>query len=681
MAVVWLLRRPLTKRSDRTATIGALALTGVWAAMVAAYGNMALAAQLAEGARNLAWLLVIYRLFAHDGRDRSIVAIRSLILALSFLELVQPGFATMSHRLTASAELLVAIDQVSVLFRILTAIGALVLLHNLYGGAARETRETLGWSAAGLAVFWGFELNHYVLQYLLGSPVQVVSAFRGLVAALVVVPLVIGISNGMAGRKLQASHSMAFQTVSLLLIGGYLLLMFGAAQLVSLLQGDLGRIAQIGFLVAAATVSLLWLPSKRLRGHVRVTVLKHLFQHRYDYREEWMRFNRTIGRGTSVDDGVQSDLHQRALQAIAEIVESPAAILFLPGDDGLLRECASWNWPEARGGLIALPTELTGRLETKDFIIQIDQHRLGNHSALPSLPSEICEDRNAWILVPLLHFDRIVGVVLLARPAFERPLDWEDFDLLKVVARQLASYLAEHENHRALLESAQFDDFNRRIAFVMHDIKNLASQLALLARNAEKHADNPEFRKDMLVTLRSSADKLNQMLARLGRYGTGGGQARQPVDLASLGRNIMQRFTNNPSVVMTRVDQAEILADPDGLEQALVHLVQNALDASDAEMPVCLDMSTDGLFGKIEIIDSGCGMEPDFVRHRLFKPFVSSKDGGFGIGAFEARELIRAMGGRLDVQSRPGIGTRFTITIPLVEAARLIERNNGQEAA
>lgn len=65
------------------------------------------------------------------------------------------------------------------------------------------------------------------------------------------------------------------------------------------------------------------------------------------------------------------------------------------------------------------------------------------------------------------------------------------------------------------------------------------------------------------------------------------------------------------------------------------------------------------------MIDTGEGMSPEFIRRGLFKPFVSSKDGGFGIGAFEAREIIRAMGGRLNVESREEIGTRFTIWLPL----------------
>src|SRR5690606_19382205 len=120
---------------------------------------------------------------------------------------------------------------------------------------------------------------------------------------------------------------------------------------------------------------------------------------------------------------------------------------------------------------------------------------------------------------------RLLGVVVLARPAFARTLDWEDFDLLRVIGRQLASYLAEQASQDALGEAQRFDEFNRRIAFVMHDIKNLASQLSLLARNAEKHAEKPEFRADMLLTLKKSSEKLNALLARLGRYGPQPGEA------------------------------------------------------------------------------------------------------------------------------------------------------------
>jgi signal transduction histidine kinase len=99
-------------------------------------------------------------------------------------------------------------------------------------------------------------------------------------------------------------------------------------------------------------------------------------------------------------------------------------------------------------------------------------------------------------------------------------------------------------------------------------------------------------------------------------------------------------------------------------------------------MAVFLDVTAESLHGTIEVIDTGCGMSPEFVRTGLFKPFVSSKPGGFGIGAFEARELVKAMGGRVAVESRQGLGTRFSVVLPLADAVRLLgERGDNGPAA
>jgi putative PEP-CTERM system histidine kinase len=275
-------------------------------------------------------------------------------------------------------------------------------------------------------------------------------------------------------------------------------------------------------------------------------------------------------------------------------------------------------------------------------------------------------------MVPLLHYERLLGVVALARPPHARKLDWEDFDLLRVVGRQLASYLAEQASQDALGEAQRFDEFNRRIAFVMHDIKNLASQLALLARNAEKHAENPEFRADMLVTLKNSSEKLNALLTRLGRYGAQGHEPVHPVEIAPLLRRIAERYRAQHEVTVLEAVHCSVQAQPEALEQALVHLVQNAVEASGENQPVMLQATRDGNEVVIGVTDSGPGMTPEFVRSRLFKPFHSSKVGGFGIGAFEAREIVRAMGGRLEVESHEGLGSRFAIHLPLAEAAELI---------
>jgi putative PEP-CTERM system histidine kinase len=207
----------------------------------------------------------------------------------------------------------------------------------------------------------------------------------------------------------------------------------------------------------------------------------------------------------------------------------------------------------------------------------------------------------------------------------------------------------------------------------MHDIKNLASQLSLLARNAELHADNPAFHADMMVTLRNSADKLNTLLARLSRYVSGGtAEKLGDVDAAEVVRAVAAQFREQHPVSLAECQDLVVTANRESLEQVLVHLVQNAIDASEPGSPVLLGLAGDGLHATIDVLDSGIGMSPEFVRSRLFKPFDSSKQGGFGIGAFEARELVRAMRGRLDVESREGLGTRFSVRLPLADAHAIL---------
>ena len=672
IAAVWVLHRRDADRPDGSATAAALGLTALVGGLIAALGPGAPLVNVAESIRNLAWIWVLYRLFMTDGRDRSMAPIRPVIAALGFVEILQQALLVSKLRYAMTPELAGLAFEVSTTFRILVAVGVLVLLHNLYGGASNATRQAIRWTAAGLAMLWLFELNYQTTAYLTGGMPTELSALHGIIFAAVGALAAIGASQAGGKLVLRPSRKVTFRTLSLLFIAGYMAIMWTIAESFAIQRGDLARFTQVAFVFGASVFAILWLPSKRLRGWLRVTLVKHLFQHRYDYRAEWLRFTRTLGQG-----GQNShSLYERVVQALADITDSPSGLLLLPGEHGSYELASRWQWPEIDVPAVAMSDQMAALLESGSFVVDLDDVRQGNNrfGEAPLLPDWLAADKIAWALVPLLHFDRLTGVVVLSRPQAPRNLDWEDFDLLRVVGQQVASYIAEQAGLHALMESARFDEFNRRIAFVMHDIKNLASQLTLLARNAERHSDNPEFRLDMLVTLRSSSEKLNGLLARLGRYGAHGSDRRESFELSEVAKAVAGQYASLHPVNVIHSGSCKVIADPEALEQALVHLVQNAVDASDGDLPVILDVSSDGVAGRIEVIDSGTGMSPEFIRNGLFKPFVSSKNAGFGIGAFEARELVLAIGGRLEVESREGLGTRFAIQLPLAAAAELLAR-------
>ncbi|WBO21909.1 XrtA/PEP-CTERM system histidine kinase PrsK [Sphingomonas abietis] len=422
-------------------------------------------------------------------------------------------------------------------------------------------------------------------------------------------------------------------------------------------------LAVFGATFAAMTL----MPHGRARSWLKLQLAKHLFRHRYDYRGEWLRFTHRLG-----DVRPGEELAVRIEQAVAGITASPAARLLVPGASGRLEPAGAGEWPDgASGGASSDFARMIGRAPR---ILDGAALRAPAASAAATAeeralsPAWLIADATIWAGIPLVHGERLVGLVLLGCPPADRRLDWEDYDVLAVAGRQAASHLAEAQGQDALSEARRFHEFNRRFAFIVHDVKNLASQLGLVARNAERHADNPDFRADMVATLKDSVARLDGLLQRLSPQAVRADAPHPAAPMAVLESIAERRRAQHPIRVAGRAD-VHALFDPARLEMALGHLVQNAIEASGPDEPVWLSVERRGLDVEVAVLDRGRGMAADFVRHGLFVPFESTKPGGFGIGAFEARALIAGMGGRLEVESREGEGTRFAIIMPIADAS------------
>ncbi len=654
-------------RTIRRVLAAALLATALWSMLHAARADHPVLQSLVESLRNIGWLAVLYQLFRGPDQQAGAMPVRPVLLVLATVELLHPVLQLIAGAWAATPAMVVATFHIAVLFRLMVAVAALVLVHNAYTGRSAGARAPMQNPVAALAVLWIYDLNYYTVSYLVDGFPSWLMAARSLVPLAMILLLTRAAIQG-ASMKIRPSRAVAFQSISLLVIGSYLMAMVGIAHSLRIMGDGNERLAQLSFLFATSILALIVLPSQRMRGWLKVTLLKHLFQHRYDYRSEWQRFADTIGRNDGTDGG--SPLEQRIIRAVAEITECEAGLLLTRDEEGGLSLAGEWHWRTIDVAQARMSPLATGFFATRDFIIDLDELRGGKDHQGESrhVPDWLIAHDRAWAIVPLLHFGALQGMVVVARPPVSRELDWEDFDLLKVVGRQLASYLAQQASQRALLEAGQFDAFNRRIAFVMHDIKNLASQLSLLARNAERHAENPAFRADMLVTLRNSTDKLNAMIARLSLYGTSAVERLEAVDAPQVVDAVIAAKSIQHSIARGDGAPCKLLANREMLEQVLGHLVQNAIDASSADEPIMIRCASGLSQGSIEVIDTGSGMSVDFLRNQLFKPFASTKPGGFGIGAYEARELVMAMQGRLEVESREGVGSRFTIHLPIAPA-------------
>ena len=314
----WTLSKRDRRGPSAVSEAAALALTACWALAVIAVGGGSVAAAALFSVMQLAWLWMLYRLFGHDARDKGVGLIRPVVLAVAFVELLQLALlaALQAENGAAPAQ---AIAHYSVTFRLLFCIGGLVLVHNLYAGASQQARQALGWPAAALGLAWLYELNLSTIAYLGDGPQPTLQELRGPVMLAAAAMLAIGALRHDGNLRFGPSRSFTFQSFSLLVIGAYFVGMVLVSRGLALAGGEFARLAQVGFLALAGAIALAVLPSRRMRGWFRVTVTKHLFQHRYDYRAEWLRFTNTMGRA-----GPDSPpLGQRIVQAVADITDSP----------------------------------------------------------------------------------------------------------------------------------------------------------------------------------------------------------------------------------------------------------------------------------------------------------------------------------------------------------------------
>jgi putative PEP-CTERM system histidine kinase len=639
--------------------LAAFAVTALWAWMSALGPDQPLAS-FAESARNLVWVGLLYSLSAaSDRRQHGLRLVYGAVAAVIGMQLIADTLLLVSPSLAAV--------EAGRLLRVTTAAGALVLVHNIYGQAAPSSRSSIRLAMLGLALIWSYDLNLYTVAYLDSALATGLFDWRGLAVSLTAPLFALGAKRD-DGWRIHLSRAATFQSLSLLAICGYLAVM---AVLATALRGsgwDWSGSLLVALLAVMTVGAMVLLPSARARSWAKVKLAKHLFEHRYDYRSEWLRFTETVGRS----GGEERPLSERIIKAFADILDAPGGLLLVADGGGTVTLTAAWNWPGDHPPVVGSGPagEFWSMTQERGRVIELDSYRsrLGDPCDLElPIPQWMVVDRNCWAGVPLIHHDRLVGIVLLAAPEYRRPLDWEDFDLLRTAGRQAASSLAEAHGQEALSNAQRFEEFNRRFAFILHDIKNLVSQLSLLTRNAERHAGNPEFRDDMIATLKSSVGKMNDLLARLSPQASPRAAQAAPVPLRPIISSVVAGKRRLHDIQLLGDSSMWVMADAAALEQAFSHLLQNAIEASPVAEPVIVRLSQSGGGVAVTISDKGSGMDGEFIRNRLFQPFVSTKANGFGIGSFEARALIQAMAGRLTVDSQPGRGTSFTILLPAAE--------------
>jgi len=542
---------------------------------------------------------------------------------------------------------------------------ALVLVEQLF----RNIQDDSLWNAKplflGLAGAFLFDLYLFSHSVLFNSLDTDAVSIRGALHALMVPLLLLSTTRRRDWiAALQVSRKAAFHSATLLIAGVYLIFISAVGYYVRYFGGEWGRALQLGLVFMAMVLLTTLVLSGSVRAKLRVYLGKHFFRYRFDYREEWLRFTQTLSAQTS-----PQQMGEQVIRGLADMLESPAGGLWMKNSsDGAFRQTARWNLaqcdePEHESSSLCQFMLRTG------WVINLEEYRSIPRRYDPLvLPAWLLTLRHPWLIVPLCVGEQLIGFVVLASARTAVDVNWEVNDLLKTAGRQAASFLAQMQATEALLEVRKFDAFNRMSAFVVHDLKNIVTQLSLMMKNAKRLHANPEFQQDMLMTIENSLEKMRQLMLQLREGATPPGTAFG-VDLGRVAQRIESSAVHRGRKLELAVAERVLTrGHEERLERVIGHVVQNALDATNADGRVWLKVERLAGQARVEVGDTGHGMTPEFIRERLFKPFQTTKMAGMGIGAYESFQYVRELGGSISVKSEPEVGTEVTLLLPLFEA-------------
>jgi putative PEP-CTERM system histidine kinase len=647
-----ILTRPPLSRTGTWLAFACL-VTAVWAATFALTWQVPFIPVVAwlEIGRSAAWYGFILHLYRRAiGTNRQVT---TAFKTMGLLALLMIGGTSVLEWFAGPAT--ANLQSLGTATRLGFAICNVLLLENLYFSTPGESR----WNINLLCVALGGVFLYDLLLYADGVLFHRLSFFlvEGRAPAIMLAAPLIALAavrNRRWAIDIHVSRDVVFHSFTLIISGIFLLAIALVGEVFRHGGSEWGGVAETSLLFGAILAVAVTLTSGSAKSRIKSVLVENFYSARYDYRQEWMR---CIDALTAPEAFVA--LHKRAIQAAAAVVDSPAGALFVrPPRDVAFQWAGSWNMP-AVSDPVPPGHRLVALFRDGDWIVELDEHADAD-TWIRDLP-------RAWLLLPLNHFGTLIGFIVLARSRAQFKLDREAYDLLRVVGREIASRVAEQRAIQVLAQTQQLREYGQRFAFVIHDIKSVSGQLSMLLTNAEVFAENPEFQRDVLATVRASVDKVTRLLSRLEAERqerdqaliTPSGRLRELLDT--------RRVTNYNDITLT--DQSGgggAAIDPDAFDAVVTHLLNNAVEASEPGAAVQLDLRSEAHGLVVDIVDRGQGMTAEFVRDELFRPLRTTKDNGHGIGAFQARELLRDAGGDLLVLSRPGAGTTMRIILPAV---------------
>ena len=461
------------------------------------------------------------------------------------------------------------------------------------------------------------------------------------------------------------SRDFVYHSFTVGVVGVYLLVVGLAGQAIRSFGGIPTLYLKSLFVFLTVLFLVAVLLSQNIQRKVKIFIERNFYRHRYDYHQEWLALTDKLSSKLEVQD---------LLPAIANTFRQTLWIehtrLWLYDD--LEKEFQAVRTSEDEPGApIRWEPAFIDALKERDYPVHIDEWKdLPNGTGFDQGPMEALRKMGIYILSPLVVGDRFVGILGLSGILSKYPLDREDYDLIKTVSKQAAGSFLNARLSRTLVQAKEMETFHAFSAFVIHDLKNFVSMLSLVVHNAKGNFEDPEFRADALQSISQTVEKMKRMMDRLAVLSRSVEVKRTRTDLNHVARGALSELNGalGSKVVAEFGKIPAVAIDPVQIRKVVTNLLLNAAEASGAGGEIRLSTAETYGWVVLTVSDDGCGMPPEFIERRLFKPFSTTKSGGFGIGLYQVKGIVEAHGGRIEVESGVGRGSSFRVLLPKEKA-------------
>jgi putative PEP-CTERM system histidine kinase len=398
-----------------------------------------------------------------------------------------------------------------------------------------------------------------------------------------------------------------------------------------------------------------------LRHRARRWIRQNVFAGRYDYREFWM------GAAQSVRS---TDSPQVASAALAQLIEKALGSL----DVSVwlrARHSDKFLLQAARGGIAAsLTADAPKLLDALSSIHEPISVSGLDESAKNKWPKGFLDQTKAALLAPLISSGRVIGLLTVGADRSGRAFDREARAFLRVLALHSASEFHKAELLSTLVAAREAEAFHTFSTFLLHDLKNFASTLSLIAKNAVRHHANPDFQRDAFQSIVNTSEKIKNICNSLRTFSSSLAMNKEVHDLNQIVKTVAETFNTGFSkqINLQLGDIPMVLVDREEMVRVLQNLILNAHEASnDGAIDFSTALENDTVV--VEVRDHGRGIPRDFMENELFQPFHTTKVDGLGIGLFQSKRILEAHNGTIEVDSVEGKGTVVRVILPIVHDA------------